>query len=173
MYSSSQNGSIYELQSFLFDISRIDPEIPRVNPDGIYGKTTEEAVIAFQRKYGLRQSGRVDFTTWRLLLKRSKEALELTSPPLSILPFQSQIEGGEIMIGDRSEIVYIIKMMLRTVGSSYPLGEDISRNDLYDEETEGAVMDFQAINGILQTGRVDTVTWNRLATAYNKYLEPN
>ena len=173
MYHAAQNGSVYELQSFLNNISRVDPDIPRVNPDGIYGKTTEEAVYAFQGKYALRQSGRVDFATWRLLLKKSKEALELASPPLSIMPFQQQIEGGEIMIGDRGEIVYIIKTMLRTVGSSYPLGEDISRNDLYDEETEGAVMDFQAINGILQTGRVDTVTWNRLSMAYNKYLEPN
>ncbi len=166
----SYKKSVFEIQTFLNNLSRVDTDIPRVNPDGIYGSTTENAVLAFQKKYGLTQSGLVDFITWRSMLKRSKEALELTNEPISISPFSTYIEGGELIIGDSGEIVFLVKMMLRTAGSSYPLGEELSEGMIFDEATEEAVMDFQVINGLAPTGRVDKITWNRLSMAYNKYL---
>lgn len=161
---------IFEIQSFLSNISRVDKDIPRVNPDGIYGETTEKAVWVFQDKYGLRVSGRVDFPTFRLLLRRSREAEEMIGEPLPISPFATYIEGGELILGDKSDTVATVKTILRVIGSSYPIGQTLSLDGIFDEETEEAVMDFQAINGLLPTGRVDKLTWNRLSMAYNKYL---
>ena len=60
---------IYEMQTYLHAISLMNDRIPTVIPDGIYGKETSLAVMAFQREYGLKvlgaiyhlESGEVEF----------------------------------------------------------------------------------------------------------------
>ena len=59
--------SVRQIQVYLYDISRVDRDVPRVNPDGIYGKTTVESVTAFQKKHGLIPDGRVNYETFRKL----------------------------------------------------------------------------------------------------------
>ena len=41
-------------------ISQFIPAIPSVEIDGIYGTATREAVLAFQRRFGLDPTGEVD-----------------------------------------------------------------------------------------------------------------
>ena len=50
---TDKSSSVRELQKYLYFISLRDPDIPKIVPDGIYGKMTEEAVSAFQKKAGL------------------------------------------------------------------------------------------------------------------------
>lgn len=42
-----------------------------VSPNGRYGDATRAAVTRFQRRHGLRPSGRANRSTWRILLQRS------------------------------------------------------------------------------------------------------
>ena len=57
-------ANVYELQTYLRYISRFVKSIPLVNPDGIYGPKTKEAVIEFQKAFGLPVTGEADFETW-------------------------------------------------------------------------------------------------------------
>ena len=52
------------LQYMLRMISQFIPAIPSVEIDGIYGNSTREAVLAFQRRFGLDPTGEVDPDTW-------------------------------------------------------------------------------------------------------------
>ena len=52
------------LQEYLNYISGSVPEIPSVNPTGYFGTRTQEAVVAFQRLYGLTPSGVVGPVAW-------------------------------------------------------------------------------------------------------------
>ena len=45
-------------------LSAYIPEIPPIAIDGIFGNATRAAVIAAQRRFGLPQTGIVDFDTW-------------------------------------------------------------------------------------------------------------
>jgi peptidoglycan hydrolase-like protein with peptidoglycan-binding domain len=45
-------------------LSAYIPEIPPLTIDGIFGNATRAAVIAAQRRFGLPQTGIVDFDTW-------------------------------------------------------------------------------------------------------------
>jgi len=45
-------------------LSAYIPEIPPLAIDGIFGNATRAAVIAAQRRFGLPQTGIVDFDTW-------------------------------------------------------------------------------------------------------------
>ena len=53
------------LQNYLKRIRESFPEIPTIEPDGIFGEQTERAVIAFSRLFNLeQQNGRVNAITW-------------------------------------------------------------------------------------------------------------
>ncbi len=52
------------LQEYLNYISEYIEEIPPVNPTGYFGTRTQEAVVAFQRYYGLPESGIVGPIVW-------------------------------------------------------------------------------------------------------------
>lgn len=58
------NEYVRVLQNYLTDINRTYSEIPSVSATGYFGPLTREAVIAFQRRFGLRQSGIVGASTW-------------------------------------------------------------------------------------------------------------
>ena len=55
---------VEHLQYMLSVLSEYIPEIPPVTVDGIYGSNTRNAVLAAQRRFGLPQTGEVDFDTW-------------------------------------------------------------------------------------------------------------
>ena len=55
---------VEHLQYMLSVLSAYIPEIPSVTVDGIYGPATRQAVIAAQRRFGLPQTGIVNFETW-------------------------------------------------------------------------------------------------------------
>ena len=55
---------VEHLQYMLSVLSAYIPEIPPLTIDGIFGNATRSAVIAAQRRFGLPQTGIVDFTTW-------------------------------------------------------------------------------------------------------------
>lgn len=55
---------VEHLQYMLSVLSEYIPEIPNVNIDGIFGPATRDAVIAAQRRFGLPQTGIVNYETW-------------------------------------------------------------------------------------------------------------
>ena len=59
-----QGIKVEHLQYMLSVLSAYIREIPSVTVDGIYGNATRNAVLAAQRRFGLPQTGEVDFQTW-------------------------------------------------------------------------------------------------------------
>ena len=55
---------VEHLQYMLSVLSAYIPEIPPLTIDGIFGGATRAAVVAAQRRFGLPQTGIVDFDTW-------------------------------------------------------------------------------------------------------------
>ena len=55
---------VEHLQYMLSVLSAYIPGIPPVTVDGVFGPATRDAVIAAQRRFGLPQTGIVDFDTW-------------------------------------------------------------------------------------------------------------
>ena len=60
----SSGPKVQQMQEQLDTIATVYSAIPRVNPDGIYGERTAEAVREFQSIFGLPQTGVVNFATW-------------------------------------------------------------------------------------------------------------
>ena len=55
---------VEHLQYMLSVLSAYIPEIPTVTIDGVFGNATRNAVLAAQRRFGLPQTGIVDYNTW-------------------------------------------------------------------------------------------------------------
>lgn len=55
---------VRQIQEQLDVVSGAYPAIPNVNPDGVYGPATAEAVRVFQSVFGLPATGIVDYPTW-------------------------------------------------------------------------------------------------------------
>lgn len=162
---------VRQIQTFLDMISRLDQDILPVNPDGIYGSTTVDSVTAFQKKYGLRANGKVDFLTWQMILREYRIAYQILSAPKMISPFSQPLKNNMLEKGDSGDLILTVKNILRVLSVSYQIAE-LPFDNLFDAETEKAITDFQLINGLRADGKIDILTWNSLADAYNKYILP-
>ena len=89
----SQGDSVKVIQYMLRVIAEFYDEVPAVAIDGIYGTGTQNAVLAFQRREGLPQTGAVDAATWDAL-SRAYEGIRTTLVSDSRLIPLSTITGG-------------------------------------------------------------------------------
>ncbi|MBR4965831.1 MAG: peptidoglycan-binding protein, partial [Lachnospiraceae bacterium] len=59
-----RGNKVLQLQQQLNRIGRNYPALPYINPDGVYGTQTANAVEVFQRIFNLPANGITDFATW-------------------------------------------------------------------------------------------------------------
>ena len=79
------DDAVFEAQSYLRNIGRLDSDITRVVPDGIFATETTEAVKSFQRKYGLQETGVINYETWEMIKNKNSEAVFIASEPVQIV----------------------------------------------------------------------------------------
>ncbi len=142
-----------------------DPGL-RVGEDGSYDSATADAVRHFQQLYGLEVTGIADFLTWESIDSEYRYYSEIYSKsrPFSPFPDERDYSVGE---GERSDLVYIIQIMLNELRLFYDTYGYIPPNGRYGVATSGAVKEFQRLGGLDMSGRVDRRTWNRLAEEYD------
>lgn len=169
-----ETQAIYNLQRYLRQLSRFDPDIPSVDEDGIFGEETRRSLSAFQRKYGLPITGAADPDTWARLFNEYLASVETYTRPAPVYLFPRFPTDYSVGRGDENLLVGVIQYLLREITALY--GRDASLiplDGVFGEVTEQAVKDFQAVNRLPPDGRVDRITWNRLAEsqirAVNEY----
>ncbi|MBQ8826621.1 MAG: peptidoglycan-binding protein [Oscillospiraceae bacterium] len=163
--NQQKKEDIREAQIYLRVIAENDPDIPMVVPDGVFGKETEDAVRAFQKKYGLSVTGKIDAATWELLYKEYLKAAQNFAPLQAITPLtRNNIPLTE---GDAGYLIYIVQAMINTVAQFYDNIEGPPVNGVYDNATAESVKQLQQVMGTEQTGIIDAAAWNSLARLYN------
>ena len=160
---------IYELQTMLRKIAQEDGGLIILNPDGIFGPETENTVKQFQSQRGLPITGIVNFATWTAITKAYEDAIYQSSPCLSICPFPGP--KYKTHIGEKSDIIYIIQIILSAISVAYDEFENILPSGTYDGKTSDAIREFQRINNIPETGIVDKTTWDSLAENYSVFAD--
>lgn len=153
-----------ELQQRLRNISKVHKDVPSVIPDGIFGEETENAVRAFQRKFGFSETGVVDFEIWDRINEEGKKALFVLSEPIQITEIKK--EDLPLVIGQIGREVHTLNLMLRRLGELYSNFRFENTGDEFTAETEREVRKWQKVIGHEITGEVDKLTWNRLAEHY-------
>lgn len=155
---------VRSLQTMLRVISEDDPSLPSVIPDGIYGPSTMTAVSAFQRKYGLPVTGITDQHTW--------DAVVSVYRPASIRiekaqPIEVLLDAGQILrLGDSNPYVYLAQAMLIQLAENHPIVSPPEVNGIIDSFTSDAVLQFQTLAGLNETGEIDRITWKHLVLQF-------
>jgi peptidoglycan hydrolase-like protein with peptidoglycan-binding domain len=116
----------------------------RLNLTGEFDSQTEDAVMIFQRRHGIRVDAIVGPKTWM--------ALKTTVKP-GTRPLRKGLSGAD---------VYELQGLLQVNG--YP----IQRDGYFDDETKQALINFQQRHKLRESGKVDQLTWGILRNPSGK-----
>ena len=86
--------NVEHLQYMLQVLSDYISEIPPVTIDGVFGPNTRDAVLAAQRRFGLPQTGVVDFDTWEAIYDQFSGIETTTWRNPETFPYTSAILGN-------------------------------------------------------------------------------
>ena len=116
--------------------------------DGIFGRNTRAAVIAFQNANGLAADGIVGKLTWAKLYDTT-----------AALPSASTAAGTQPMVyrGSRGDAVRRLQELLNKKG--FDCG---AVDGIFGSKTYAAVMAFQKANGLSADGIAGPLTWGKL-----------
>ena len=143
VYSGSRGESVKTLQERLnakgFNAGSVD---------GIFGKNTQAAVMAFQKANGLAADGIVGKLTWAKLYDTT-----------AALPSASTAAGTQPVVyrGSRGDAVRKLQELLNKKG--FDCG---AVDGIFGSKTYAAVVAFQKANGLSADGIVGPLTWGKL-----------
>jgi peptidoglycan hydrolase-like protein with peptidoglycan-binding domain len=156
---------ILEIQNYLINIRSIHPSLPTLYPTGVYDAQTRKAVHEFQNIKGLPATGSVDILTWNELIRENDEHVKRNHKPGKMPVATHDFE--DVKRGDERDIVYAIKIMLNSFYKRYSNYHKLEITNLYNMETEEAVIMFQQRSMLPVTGIIDKSTWNTLVKIYD------
>ena len=161
-------ASIRDLQHMLDRLSRRYPQLPRLVETGIFDELTLEAVMIFQRDFGLPVTGVVDHDSWYAIVEAYRDdLLHYGAPaPLLVLPDGEFSTGA----GEASEPVRIAQALFCAL--SVPLVNfGPCETDLVNQgATQNNLLLLQQLAGLPETGNLDRVTWEYLTRHYLAYV---
>ena len=165
MNSYDRENVIREIQRDLRTLYTAKVISTSVVPTGVYDRATVEAVKELQRTAGLPVTGTVDYPTWQILKDAARQVRYNGRETAPIYPFAHIRNGQSVKPGERSDTVYFIQIVLRSlIGYDF---DGVEINGVYDSQTTEAVKVFQKSFSLPPSGSVDRETWNTLAAAYN------
>lgn len=160
---TDKKAAIREIQKYLLEISAIQPELPHLVIDGVYGDLTRQTVIKFQELNGLDPTGKVNYETFTLMYAQYTTAKKSRTEETELIdrdsfPFQS---------GDSGDDVAIINSILTSLRNYYPDIGRVTSGNYYSRRSAYAVAYMQKIFGYPQTGITDIKTYNSLFRELN------
>lgn len=155
-------------------ISKNYPAIPKIDTvDGVFALSTEEAVRAFQRIFGLTEDGIIGKNTWyriTFLYNSVKRLAELDSEGIALEDVRKQF-SEVLREGDSGDEVRVVRYFLAVIGNFYDTVPVIPVNGVFDSETTRAVKAFQQTVGLPTDGIVGEQTWDALYAAYRGIID--
>ena len=140
--------------------------IPELSVDGIYGPSTEAAIRAVQSTFSLPITGRLDLDTWETIY-RTYLGFVATIPIKYVEGNTIPYPGIPLRLGSSSDAVTLLQEYLNFVATAYPEIPTIPVTGYFGTQTQNAVLAFQRLFGIAETGTVAAATWLALTTAYS------
>ena len=163
----SRGNAVENLQYYINYLSNFYTSIPPVERDGIFGPSTEAAVIDMQNTFGLTPDGIVGEATWNRMYNAYLGIISTIPPEYSesaAIPFPGVI----LRIGAEGEEVTLLQQYLNRINDVYGEIPEVNVTGYFGNQTQSAVSAFQEIFGLtLTNGVVDAVTWNEIARIFD------
>lgn len=160
-----RNVYVQQIQFYLSSIASFEASIsPIQSIDSYFGQKTYEAVLSFQRTYGLKQDGLVGQATWNRIYEVYAQLIGIINPDNQ----QPIYPGVALKQGASGQDVLLVQEALNTVGMEYPNIPILVEDGLYGEKTTQAVRTFQQIFHLQVDGIVGAETWKKLFEVSNE-----
>ena len=165
----SIGNSVQQIQIRLNRISKNYPAIPKIYPvNGIFDRSTEDAVRAYQSAFNLEADGLVGKQTWYSIQKTYsavKRLNDLASEGLS----REEVSGiFQITLseGDTGPEVFELQYLLALVGEYNNEVQAPSIDGIFGDDTRRALEGFERAYGLTVNGTVEQNDWDRLYREY-------
>ncbi|MDR1209280.1 MAG: peptidoglycan-binding protein [Clostridiales bacterium] len=138
-------------------------------PDGVFGQSTRDSVVAFQKLRGLPADGVIGKDTWYEITRiytAAAELAELTSEGERI-GIGSVPPTSSISQSSRGQDVVQLQFLLNYISEFYPDVPYVIQDGVYGTSTVNSVRAFQESFGLTADGRVGQATWGKLYDVYN------
>ncbi len=160
---------VLEIQLYLSTIALYNNEVKTVAIDGVFGESTLNSVVSFQRAYGLDPDGIVGRVTWDRIVdvyNGIKENVEVPSvgADIELQPYP----GAPLNLGAEGNLVVYVRRLLDALSNVYADISPVNITNVYDEELARQVRAFQGLVSLPETGVVDEATWNYLNDLYRR-----
>lgn len=158
---------VITLQYYLDYVALFVPTVISTAIDGVFGRGTAEAVISFQKTYGLPQTAIVDRTTWSVLQNTYYSFLESVSYEFTegtVLPFPGRV----LRPGLEGNDVAALQSYLNFIARYYPSIPINAVDGVFGPTTAAAVREFKRLFEL--TGdpeRVSVQVWNAITDLYD------
>ncbi|MGL5352384.1 MAG: peptidoglycan-binding domain-containing protein, partial [Clostridium sp.] len=159
-----RGDNVKTIQTWLSKISTKYPNIPAVSVDGIFGSKTKDAIIQFQKTFGLSPDGLVGSLTWDKLYEIYKT---IDSPVLPPAETKTPYPGYIIRPGDNGANVKTIQTWLSKISTKYPNIPAVSVDGVFGSQTKDAIVKFQDYFCLSPDGLVGALTWDKLYEIYS------
>ena len=157
------------LQYYLSILAYFNGALEPVIRSGYFGPETVQAVERFQRFYGLPVTGIVGGETWNVI---SQSYIDTVSAlPSGYSGNNAKLYPGYFLTrGMRNDDVKDLQTYLDLIGQNIPEIPTLPPTGFYGEQTENAVLVFQHLFGIPESGAVGPVTWAIIAQQYDYFI---
>ncbi|MCL2177239.1 MAG: peptidoglycan-binding protein [Firmicutes bacterium] len=168
--------NVIHVQFILNYIAQFYASIPNVIKDANFGPATHNAVVAFQRQFGLNPDGVVGPLTWaklysvyRRLEQEGSPPTVVPTPPPSPPPPQNNppFPGTLLREGSRSEDVRTMQRMLNKIRLVYPSIPLLAEDGVFGPITRSAVVAFQQQFLLNPDGIIGPITWAAIVREFN------
>ncbi len=156
------------IQYYLNFLGFFNPRLSQITVDGIFGNETYNAVVNFQRLYGLQADGIVGRGTWNQLQNAYNGVLNAL--PNEYRSYASLLYPGYfITTGASGNVVSQLQTFLRVIARNNSAVPNVTVDGVYGQQTAAAVTAVQRLSGLPQNGQVGPLTWNAIVNLYNEY----
>ncbi|MFV0516303.1 MAG: peptidoglycan-binding protein [Aminipila sp.] len=159
----STGANVITMQAYLNTIGTIYPAIPIITVDGVFGEETKNAVVAFQKLNFIEPDGIIGPVTWDKIVE---VYLIVTGYESASLVFP----GIPLAIGSQGQDVRLMQNFLSELQEPYPTLPKVIVDGVFSENTENAVLAFQKLFGLNETGIIDSETWYAIIDKRNTIL---
>ncbi len=162
----STGQGVEVLQYYLRYVAQFLPTVPSVTVDGVFGPSTEAAVRAFQRAYGLTEDGVVGIVTWDTLYDvylGFSSAVSYDELDGLALPYPGEI----LQVGSEGDAVRAFQEYLNFLSAYYPSIPSIEADGVFGQATLRALLAFEEQFGLPPAESVNAAVWNAVAREYD------
>lgn len=159
---------VLSLQTMLRQLSMVYDFMPSVPLDGIFGESTLEAVLIFQKERFPPVTGVVNQEVWEAIRGEVLENQDKIQKPRVLRAYPEA--GDPLVFGEEGSEVALFQMMFSLLSQEiYGIMEEPPTGE-FTEILRENLRWLQSISGLPITGELDSKTWDRLARLYEVYI---